>query len=190
MRLSSDYNTYWTDRAMNIVENTNRRLVIEDETKRLVVIGASVALLLLCVFLVTMGLWTDGIIPGTSRFHEVEIEGNQHWWFTLGFGVCGLFCILGALLQSYSRIVFDKEEGYVAVVKIRAIGKATKRTALESVRRATVDSLGDAQRFEIELKTGEKLLPGGAYNNYDRPESLQKVADEVNAFLAGSRMSC
>jgi len=173
---------------MNIVENTRRRLVVEDKTKRLVVIGASVVLLVLGAFLVTMGLWTDGIIPGTARFHEVEIEGNRHWWFTLGFGVCGLFCILGVLLQNYSRIIFDKEQGHISVVKIRPIGKTTRTTELKSVRRVSVDSLGDVQRLEIELKSGEKLFPGGAYNNYDKPDSLQRVADEVNAFLADSRM--
>jgi hypothetical protein len=176
--------------VMEIVENTQQRLVVEDKNKKLLGIGFAVVLLLACIFFIILGLWGDGFIPGTATYHQREIEGSRGWWFTGGFGAGALLCLLGALLQSHSRIIFDKAQGYLTIIKVRLVGGVTaKKAALTSVRGVRVESLGDVARLEIELDSGEKLLPRRTYNNYDRPDALQEVAKRVNAFLTDSGIS-
>jgi hypothetical protein len=175
---------------MQIVESTKQRLVVEDTSKKMAGAGFTILLLLACVFFIALGLWGDGLIPGTATYHQKEIEGHRGWWFTIGFGTGALFCLLIALLQSHSRIIFDKAQGYLTIIKVRLVGKVmAEQAALSSVRGVRVDSQGDVSRIEIELTSGEKILPRRTYNNYDQLDALQKVAESVNAFLTDSRIS-
>lgn len=72
------------------------------------------------------------------------------------------------------------------MLKVRWTGESlVRREPLRSVREAKVDSLGEIWRFEIELQSGEKLVPRLSYNNYYRPQKLQNVVEQINEFLVG-----
>ncbi|SRR5258708_30540531 len=167
---------------MVIVENTNERLVIEDTAKRRAYIGV----LLLCGFLLVVAVWSDGFIPGTMPYRYLQEGAYRHVWFTTYCSVGTLAVLIWGALRSRSRIIFDRAEGYLSMLKVRWTGESlVRREPLRSVREAKVDSLGEIWRFEIELQSGEKLVPRLSYNNYYRPQKLQNVVEQINEFLVG-----
>jgi|SRR5215831_15551881 len=174
---------------MVVTENTGRRMVVEDRVWKMEK-GAFLAVLSMCVLMVVYGLWLDGLVPGTSSYRYARQEGYHHAWFSIGFSLISLLLLWGLLARTYSRIILDRTQGYLTLLKVRFAGESViRQEPLASVRKLSVDSLGDVWRLEIELESGEKLVPRRVYNNAYRPDDLQKLADQANQFLVSAKAS-
>jgi len=169
---------------MDIVDYTGERIVVEDTVKRS---GYGfIALLLLCAFLLAVAIWSDGFIPGTFPYRYIQEGAPRHVWFTVACVCLTMVVLVCMLFRSYSRVIFDRPQGYLSVLKVRWIGESLiRREPLRAVREVKVDSQGDIWRFEIELQSGEKLIPRRSYNNYYPSQKLQSVVELINEFLAG-----
>jgi hypothetical protein len=174
---------------MEVTENTGRRLVLEDRVWKMEK-GAFLAVLSLCILMVAYGLWLDGLIPGTSSYRYARAEGYHHAWFSIGFSLISLLLLWGLLARTYSRIILDQTQGHLTLLKARFTGESViRQEPVASVRKISVDSLGDVWRLEIELESGERLLPRRVYNNAYRLDDLQKLADQANQFLDSAKVS-
>jgi hypothetical protein len=169
---------------MDIVDYTGERIVVEDTVKRS---GYGfIALLALCAFLLVVAIWSDGFIPGTMPYRYIQEGAPRHIWFTVSCVCLTLVVLVAMLLRSYSRLIFDRPQGYLSILKVRWTGESlVRREPLRAVREVKVDSQGDIWRFEIELQSGEKLIPRRSYNNYYPEQKLQSVVEQINEFLAG-----
>ena len=159
---------------MKIVEQTESRLVLEDEAQRVGATGRAVAAALSLAVLVYLG-----------------VQPHFDPWTLLFPFPLALYWLGIAFLKSHHRITLDKATARFTLDRINPWRSRTIRDLpLSEIQQAVVGELGDVRRLEFSLVSGETLAPRRSYNNYYDPASLQKVAERVNGFIsppAGAR---
>ncbi len=98
---------------------------------------------------------------------------------------------LVAPFQWHHRIVFDRAQGTLRLVRVTLFGTSVRREErLASIRGAKVTgSRGAFWQLVIELDSGETWAPPSASMRTDvyQPDQLQTIADQINQFLEASK---
>jgi hypothetical protein len=140
------------------VTDTGNRLTIEDGNLKASVVGTLVVIVIAGAGLIGCSLASD--------LHDLEFyrQNLEHLgfsqptpWLTIVVSAIVLLLIVVAPLQWHNRIVFDRAQGTLRLVRVTLFGTSVRREEpLASIRSAEVTgSRGAFWQLVIELNSGE-----------------------------------
>lgn len=171
------------------VTDTGDRLTIEDGDVKASVVGTFVVILIAGAGLIGCSLVFDRHDLDIYREHGLSQLGFSQPtpWLTIGTSAIILLLMVAAPLQWGNRIVFDRAQGTLRLMRVRLFGTSVRREEpLASIRCAKIiGSLGAFWQLVIELNSGETFALPSADLRTDQyqPDQLQTIADQINQFL-------
>lgn len=173
---------------MNVAQ-TGDQLTIEDGNVTASVVGALVVIVIVGAVMTGCSLWFD--YTTSEPYREAGIISPTPW-LTIIVSAIALLLVVVAPLQWHNRIVFDRAQGTLRLVRVTLVGTSVRREEpLASIRSAKVTgSRGAFWQLVIELDSGEAWTPSGSmHTDAYQPIELQRIADQVNEFLGVAKMA-